>query len=66
MAARQTGFAMLFGASVQECIDLGAACHISTIKSRVPIMHIFDGFRATHQINKIKYIPNETLKKLMN
>lgn len=48
MAARQTGFGMMFCANVQEVIDIGLACHISTLKSRVPFMNIFDGFRTTH------------------
>ena len=48
MAARQTGFAMLASASVQEAMDLAAVAHLSAIKSSVPFMHFFDGFRTSH------------------
>ncbi len=54
MACRQTGFAMLCANSVQEVMDLGAVAHLSTIKSRVPFLHFFDGFRTSHEIQKIE------------
>ena len=52
-ACRQTGFAMLCASNVQEVMDLGAVAHLSTIKGRVPVLHFFDGFRTSHEIQKI-------------
>ncbi|MDR1042304.1 MAG: pyruvate:ferredoxin (flavodoxin) oxidoreductase, partial [Clostridiales Family XIII bacterium] len=54
MSARQTGFALLASASVQEVMDLGAVAHLASIKSRVPFMHFFDGFRTSHEVQKIE------------
>ncbi len=56
MACRQTGFAMLASASVQEVMDLGCIAHLSAIKSRVPFLHFFDGFRTSHEYQKIEVI----------
>ena len=53
-ACRQTGFAMLCASNVQEVMDLGAVAHLSTIKGRVPVLHFFDGFRTSHEIQKIE------------
>ena len=53
MACRQTGFAMLCSGNAQEVMDLGAVAHLSTIKGRVPFLHFFDGFRTSHEIQKI-------------
>ena len=53
-AARQTGYAMLCSTNPQEVMDLGAVAHTSTLKSRVPFVHFFDGFRTSHEIQKIK------------
>jgi len=53
-ACRQTGFAMLSSGSVQEVMDLGAVAHLSTIKGKVPFLHFFDGFRTSHEIQKIE------------
>lgn len=53
-ACRQTGFAMLCSSNVQEVMDLGAVAHLSTIKGRVPVLHFFDGFRTSHEIQKIE------------
>ena len=53
-ACRQTGFAMLCSSSVQEVMDLGAVAHLATIKGRVPVLHFFDGFRTSHEIQKIE------------
>jgi pyruvate-ferredoxin/flavodoxin oxidoreductase len=53
MACRQTGYAMLCSANVQEVMDLGAVAHLSTLKSRVPFLHFFDGFRTSHEVQKI-------------
>ena len=52
-ACRQTGYAMLCSTNVQEVMDLGAVAHLSTIRSRVPFVHFFDGFRTSHEIQKI-------------
>ena len=52
MACRQTGFAMLASASVQEVMDLALVAHLSTIKAHVPFLHFFDGFRTSHEIQK--------------
>ncbi len=54
MAARQTGMAMLCSNSVQEVVDLGAVAHLSAIKGRVPFIHFFDGFRTSHEIQKVE------------
>ena len=66
MAARQTGFAMLASASVQEAMDLAAVAHLSAIKSSVPFMHFFDGFRTSHEIQKIEALEMEDLKKMVS
>ena len=66
MGCRNTGWAMLCSASVQECADLAAVAHLSTIKGRVPFMHFFDGFRTSHEIQKIKMLPAEELGKLID
>ena len=65
MAARQTGFAMLFGGSVQEAQDFALISQVATLKSRVPFMNIFDGFRTSHEISKIDAIPDEIIKEMM-
>ena len=54
MATRQTGFGMLASGSVQETMDLAAISHKSTLESRIPFIHFFDGFRTSHEINKIE------------
>lgn len=66
MATRQTGFAMLASNSVQEVMDLGAVAHLSTIKSRVPFVHFFDGFRTSHEVQKIEAIDYDDLAKLID
>lgn len=66
MAARQTGFGMLASNSVQEVIDLGAVAHLATIKSRVPFMHFFDGFRTSHEVQKVEVIEYDDLAKLVD
>jgi len=66
MACRQTGFALLASNSVQEVMDLGCIAHLSAIKSRVPFLHFFDGFRTSHEIKKIEVIDYEDLKKLVD
>ncbi len=66
MACRQTGFAMLAAASIQEVMDLGAVAHLSTLKSRVPFLHFFDGFRTSHEVQKIESIPYEKLAEMVD
>jgi pyruvate-ferredoxin/flavodoxin oxidoreductase len=66
MAARQTGFAMLASASVQEVMDLGLVAHLATLKARVPFVHFFDGFRTSHEIQKIDVIEYEDMAKLVD
>ena len=66
MACRQTGFAMLASGSVQEAQDLAAVAHLSTIKSSIPFVHFFDGFRTSHEIQKIETIDEEDLKGLVS
>lgn len=65
-AARQTGFAMLFESSVQEVMDLAGVAHLSAIKSRVPFMNIFDGFRTSHEIQKVEVMDYEVFKRLVD
>ncbi len=65
MACRQTGFAMIASNSVQEAQDFAAIAQMSTFLSRIPFMHFFDGFRTSHEINKIKMLSEDDLKALM-
>ena len=65
-ACRQSGFAMLCSNSVQEVMDLGAVAHLSTIESRVPFLHFFDGFRTSHEIQKIETWDYDDLKDMCN
>ncbi|MDI6618623.1 MAG: pyruvate:ferredoxin (flavodoxin) oxidoreductase [Clostridiales bacterium] len=66
MACRQTGFAMLASGSVQEVMDLGGIAHLAAIKSRIPFLHFFDGFRTSHEIQKIEVIDYDEFKKLLD
>ena len=66
MACRQTGFAMLAEGSVQEVMDLGGVAHLAAIKSRVPFLNFFDGFRTSHEVQKIEVIDYEELAKLVD
>ena len=66
MAARQTGFAMLAEGSVQEVMDLSAVAHLAAIKSRVPFLNFFDGFRTSHEIQKIEVLEYDELAKLLD
>ncbi len=66
MATRQTGFAMLATNSVQEVMDLGGVAHLAAIKSRVPFLHFFDGFRTSHEIQKVEVMDYEVFKKLVD
>lgn len=65
-ACRQTGFAMLASSNPQEVMDLGAVAHLSAIKGRVPFLHFFDGFRTSHEIQKIEVWDNEQLAQLVD
>ena len=66
MSTRQTGFAMLAEGSVQEVMDLAGVAHLSTIRSRVPFVNFFDGFRTSHEIQKIEALENEDLAPLID
>ena len=65
-ACRQTGFAMLCSSNVQEVMDLGAVAHLSTIKGRVPVLHFFDGFRTSHEIQKIEVWDQKDLGEMLD
>ena len=66
MAARATGWGMLFSNSVQEVMDLGLIAQMSTLASRVPFLHAFDGFRTSHEIRKIEKLPDEDIRALID
>ena len=66
MACRQTGFAMLASSSVQEVMDLAGVAHLSAIKTSVPFMHFFDGFRTSHEIQKVEVMDYEVFDKLLD
>lgn len=66
MAVRNTGFGLLASASVQEVTDLGAIAHAATLKSRIPFIHFFDGFRTSHEIQKIEPLEDDILRKMID
>ena len=66
MSARQTGFAMLATGSVQEIMDIAPVAHLAAIEGRVPFMHFFDGFRTSHEIQKVEATDQEAVAKLIN
>ncbi len=66
MATRQTGFAMLATSSVQEVMDLAGIAHIVSLKARVPFLHFFDGFRTSHEIQKIELIDEAALTSMLD
>ena len=66
MATRQTGFAMLAEGSVQEVMDLSGVAHLSAIKGKIPFVNFFDGFRTSHEIQKIELLDNEDFAKLVD
>ncbi len=66
MACRQTGFAMIASNSVQEVMDLALVSHLATLKSKVPFLHFFDGFRTSHEVSKIDVIDYEEMKALVD
>jgi len=66
MAARATGWAMLFANSVQEVMDMALVAHASTLAARVPFLHIFDGFRTSHEVNKIELLADADIRDLIS
>ncbi len=66
MATRQTGFAILASGSVQETMDLAGVAHLAAIKSSVPFVHFFDGFRTSNEVNKIEVMPYEVYDRLLD
>ncbi len=66
MATRQTGFTMLASSSVQQALDLAAVAHLSAIKSKLPVLHFFDGFRTSHEVQKIEVLEYEELSNLVD
>lgn len=66
MAARQTGFAMLAASSVQECMDLALVAHLATLKTSLPFLHFFDGFRTSHELCKIDVFEEEEMQSLLD
>ncbi|MCF0176144.1 MAG: pyruvate:ferredoxin (flavodoxin) oxidoreductase [Bacteroidales bacterium] len=66
MACRQTGFAMLASASCQEAEDLAAVAHLAALKARVPFLHFFDGFRTSHEIQKIELLDEDKLRDMIS
>lgn len=65
MAARTTGFALLSAASVQEAHDFALIAQVATLKSRIPIVHFFDGFRTSHEVNKIELLSDEQIRSMI-
>ena len=66
MSCRTTGFAMLCSNSVQEAMDLALIAHAATLESRIPFLHFFDGFRTSHEVNKIEMLGEDDLRSLIN
>ena len=66
MACRQTGFAMLCSNSVQEAHDMAMVAHAATLKSKVPFLHFFDGFRTSHEVQKIEEIPTDVIRQMID
>jgi pyruvate-ferredoxin/flavodoxin oxidoreductase len=65
-AVRQTGFALLASGSIQQIMDLAAVAHLTAIKSRIPFLHFFDGFRSSHELQKIEVLDKEALEPLID
>ena len=66
MSVRQTGFAMLASGSIQEIMDIGGIAHLASIKSKIPFLHFFDGFRSSHEIQKVEYFDNDDVTDLVD
>ena len=65
MACRQTGFAMLCSNSVQESHDMAMVAHAATLESKIPFLHFFDGFRTSHEVQKIDEIPTDVIREMI-
>jgi pyruvate-ferredoxin/flavodoxin oxidoreductase len=65
MACRQTGAILIASTNAQEALDFGVIAHLSAIKARLPVIHFFDGFRTSHEYQKVHLIENEQLKNLL-
>ncbi len=66
MCTRQTGFAMLASGGIQEIMDIGGIAHLAAIKLRIPFLHFFEGFRSSHEIQKVEYFDNEDMRGLVD
>ncbi|MDP4235487.1 MAG: pyruvate:ferredoxin (flavodoxin) oxidoreductase, partial [Bacteroidota bacterium] len=66
MAARSTGFAMLFGCNAQEAMDMAMIAHAATLKARIPFMNVFDGFRTSHELTKIEPLSDVIIEKMID
>ena len=66
MATRSTGFAQLFGSNPQQAMDMAMIAHAATLKSKIPFLNIFDGFRTSHELNQVDVIPDEVIKKMID
>lgn len=66
MSVRSTGFAQLFGSSVQESMDMALIAHAATLKARVPFIHAFDGFRTSHELSKIEVLSQDTIRGMLD
>ncbi len=66
MATRTTGFALLASSSVQEIMDMAMVAHAATLESRVPFLHFFDGFRSSHEINKVEVLSDEVIRAMID
>ncbi len=66
MSIRQTGAALLASGTVQECMDMGVLSHLAAIRSRIPFVHFFDGFRTSHEIQKIHVVEEDTVRTLLD
>lgn len=66
MSVRQTGWAMLFGKNAQEAMDMALIAQASTLKSQIPFLNVFDGFRTSHELTKVDIIPDEIIEKMLD
>ena len=66
MSTRMTGFAMLASSSIQEIMDIAGIAHLTSIKTRIPFLHFFDGFRTSHEIQKVEYFDKEDIEPLLD
>ncbi|MFC2126171.1 2-oxoacid:acceptor oxidoreductase family protein, partial [Bacteroidota bacterium] len=65
MSARTTGFSMMASGSVQEVMDIGLIAQASTLEARIPVLHFFDGFRTSHEVNKIEVVPDDIMRQMV-